>query len=124
MKIKTSELEGKALDWAVEFAKGTCWVNGYFCYEKGDPDFPYPFTKKTRAYSTEWAQGMPIIDRERILISPNVIDRRFSAYLSTATKNELMHGGIYSGPTYLIAAMRCYVASKLGAEVDVPEKLV
>ena len=30
----------------------------------------------------------------------------------------------YSGPTPLIAAMRCYVASKLGDEVDVPEELV
>ena len=27
------------------------------------------------------------------------------------------------GPTALIAAMRCYVASKLGEEVDVPEEL-
>jgi hypothetical protein len=28
------------------------------------------------------------------------------------------------GPTPLIAAMRCYVASKLGDEVDVPEELM
>ena len=28
-----------------------------------------------------------------------------------------------SRPTPLIAAMRCYVASKLGDEVDVPEEL-
>ena len=28
------------------------------------------------------------------------------------------------GPTKLIAAMRCYVASKLGDEVDVPEELL
>jgi hypothetical protein len=27
------------------------------------------------------------------------------------------------GPTPLIAAMRCYVASRLGDEVDVPEEL-
>ena len=27
------------------------------------------------------------------------------------------------GPTPLIAAMRCYVASKLGDEVDVPDEL-
>lgn len=29
----------------------------------------------------------------------------------------------YKGPTRLIAAMRCYVASKLGDEVEVPEGL-
>jgi hypothetical protein len=27
------------------------------------------------------------------------------------------------GPTPLIAAMRCYVASKLGDEIDIPEEL-
>jgi len=27
------------------------------------------------------------------------------------------------GPTPLIAAMRCYVASKLGDEVEIPEEL-
>jgi hypothetical protein len=27
------------------------------------------------------------------------------------------------GPTPLIAAMRCYVASKLGEEIDVPNEL-
>jgi hypothetical protein len=28
------------------------------------------------------------------------------------------------GPTPLVAAMRCYVASKMGDEVDVPEDLL
>lgn len=28
------------------------------------------------------------------------------------------------GPTPLIAAMRCYVASKLGDEVEIPEELL
>ena len=28
------------------------------------------------------------------------------------------------GPTPLVATMRCYVASKLGDEVDVPDELV
>jgi hypothetical protein len=27
------------------------------------------------------------------------------------------------GPTQLVSAMRCYVGSKLGNEVDVPEEL-
>jgi hypothetical protein len=30
----------------------------------------------------------------------------------------------FVGPTPLIAAMRCYVASKLGDEVEVPEELL
>jgi hypothetical protein len=31
--------------------------------------------------------------------------------------------GKYRGPTPLIAAMRCYVASVLGDEVEVPDSL-
>ena len=31
---------------------------------------------------------------------------------------------VIHGPTPLIAAMRCYVASKLGDEVEVPEELL
>lgn len=31
--------------------------------------------------------------------------------------------GIQKGPTPLIAAMRCYVASRLGDEVEIPEEL-
>jgi hypothetical protein len=30
----------------------------------------------------------------------------------------------FHGHTPLIAAMRCYVASKLGEEIDVPEELI
>ena len=30
----------------------------------------------------------------------------------------------WDGPTALIAAMRCFVASRLGDEVEVPEELV
>jgi hypothetical protein len=30
---------------------------------------------------------------------------------------------MYYGPTPLIAAMRCYVASKIGLEVEIPEEL-
>ena len=60
-------------------------------------------------FSKDWAQGGPIIERELIAIHGDW----------KATLGE----GTYEGPTPLIAAMRCYVASKLGAEVDVPELL-
>jgi hypothetical protein len=35
----------------------------------------------------------------------------------------IKHDDEFFGPTPLFAAMRCYVASKLGDEVDVPEDL-
>jgi photosystem II stability/assembly factor-like uncharacterized protein len=98
IKLKTSELTGAALDWAV----ARCEL-GEAINEVDDPHF----------YSTDWALGGPIIEQEKI---------------------ELTHDGFewwariwadedYEGPTPLIAAMRCYVASKLGDEVEVPDEL-
>ena len=91
MKRKTSNLKWHALDWAVHVAMhGKC---------EGYPE---------HHYSTDWAHGGPIIEREKMGVFPT-------------------HGGwaagLQSGPTPLIAAMRCYVASVLGDEVDVPEEL-
>jgi hypothetical protein len=110
--MKTSELTGAALDWAVSKAEGinmeprfmkTAWV----------------------AYSTDWSQGGPIIEREKITLD----------YFGDGGHE---HGGEWLGQTWdqngnlvseemgytpLIAAMRCYVASRLGDEVTIPEEL-
>jgi hypothetical protein len=94
--MKTSELTGAALDWAVHQAR----------FEGACHDEPFP------SYSTNWAQGGPIIERERINIT---YDDVWTA--------EDVDGETQWGPTPLIAAMRCYVASKMGDEVDVPEDL-
>jgi hypothetical protein len=51
MKLKTSELQGSALDWAV----AKCEV-GDAINEIDDPHF----------YSTDWALAGPIIERENI----------------------------------------------------------
>jgi hypothetical protein len=93
MKIKTNELTGAALDWAVAKAIG----------EYKPVAVP--------SYSTDWAPGGPIIDREGI------------EFRASGTQASIVDGRTYYGPTHLIAAMRCYVASKLGDEVDVPEAL-
>ena len=66
-------------------------------------------------YSTDWAQGGPIIERQEIELIPKGM--HWDAYA-----DEDFHVP-YSGPTPLIAAMRCYVASKLGDEVEIPEEL-
>jgi hypothetical protein len=97
MKIKTSELTGAALDWAVAMTEN--WAGADF---------------KVKPYSTDWAQGGPIIEREKI-----AIDFDGAAWCASDNHKPLAN----YGPTILIAAMRCYVASKLGDEVDVPEEL-
>lgn len=66
--------------------------------------------------STDWAQGGPIIEREHIGTYHFVLPEDGWAA-------SVFDDPIYVGPTPLIAAMRCYVASKLGDEVEVPEEL-
>ena len=104
--MKTNELIGAALDWAVAKCEGeevrlikgqleTLWTdNGY-------------------KPSTDWAQGGPIIEREKITIFQT--GRDWMGYIWEDTESF--------GPTPLIAAMRCYVASKLGDEVTLPPEL-
>ena len=67
--------------------------------------------------STDWSQGGPIIEREKIRLNYGVGEEGFycEAYITAGTCQH--------GPTPLTAAMRCYVASKLGDKVDVPEEL-
>lgn len=75
------------------------------------------------AYSSSWSQGGPIIEREGIALHGNPA---WCAQYSVAVRAH--HGGYRGyfrrvGPTPLIAAMRCFVASRLGATIDIPEEL-
>lgn len=69
--------------------------------------------------STNWAQGGPIIERERISIRQWVNVPIAHAYMPVDNA-----GWSSDASSPLIAAMRCYVASKLGDIVEVPEELL
>jgi hypothetical protein len=70
--------------------------------------------------STSWAHGGPIIEREWI----NVAKHESGAYWQAASERWMLDDGHPSeGPTPLIAAMRCFVASKLGDDIEIPEEL-
>ena len=112
MKIKTSELQGAALDWAAAKCEKV-----EFTYE----DHPH-HEMFDMHYSTSWAQGGPIIERERIAVEFVRRDEVDSALLVWSA-NKYGTGYDEEGFTPLIAAMRCYVASKLGDEVEIPEGL-
>jgi len=108
--MKTSELGDEALNWAV--AKCEVWPMDIWYDEDQLPmirDDEVPEWKP----STDWAQGGPIIEREKMELHPagndwsSDINRCYQQY----------------GSTPLIAAMRCYVQSKLGDEVKIPEEL-
>ena len=68
--------------------------------------------------STRWDYGGPIIDRENIGVCKNAEEAGgWCAAPGCLTTDEIIAGMQY-GQTPLIAAMRCFVASKLGEEVE------
>jgi hypothetical protein len=109
--MKTADLTGAALDWAVAKCEG---MAEYYM-----PDEQCAFDDEGVAFepSCNWAQGGPIIEREEIAIWPDENGGYFASANEGASKD-------YHAETYLIAAMRCYVASKLGDEIELPEELM
>jgi hypothetical protein len=121
MKIKTSELTGAALDWAVAKREGHIddfngWLHEASLLEVAEGDY---------TPSTNWAQGGPIIEREGISVFCGGLGATgyWNAYY--ADRDEWHDVDLHKqvGPTPLIAAMRCVVDSTLGDEVDIPEEL-
>ena len=129
MKTKTNELIGPALDWAVAESEGNvrlqydsregliiCNILGWIPYRP----------------SVAWAQGGPIIEREMIDLRKIYNNGLPNANPYDCWKAEiifrdgkLVAGDLFAyGPTPLVAALRCYVASKLGDIVEVPENLL
>ena len=115
--MKVAELNGVALDWAVahcEELKLSRLSGGEFLLSNGDFWFP----------STNWAQGGPIIEREGMDLNPHGVDSRSGRTHWRAAIQWLDESDFEGiGSTPLIAAMRCYVASQLGKEVEIPEEL-
>ena len=106
--MKTSELTGAALDWAVAKAWQPVYSDKHLLEHA--KDF-HP--------STDWAQGGPIIEREGISVwaFDDVTWKAENPFASGVDQ-------VFEGPTPLIAAMRCYVASRLGDEIEVPIEIV
>ena len=128
MKIDTNTLAGFCLDWAVARA------------EKLNPEIYGPdiLVRNHWSPSSNWSQGGPIIERERINVYFNdvleggdwIANDGFnflcrdqdgqSCTIANWTENDAM----FFGDTPLQAAMRCYVTRKFGKEVEVPNELI
>jgi len=120
MGKKTSELTGHALNFVVSQIEGVDHDTAILNITVGD-DNGWKLDYLT------WAQGGPIIEREGIAIDclrlAGIIDGWVAALPSPTTWEDEEFVEEYCGTTPLIAAMRCYVASKLGDEVEIPEEL-
>lgn len=134
VKIRTSELQGVALDYAVAKAQGRAEIEVFGRNRPTDRGFinvrfnPHPKASTARFDPSEnWEYGGPIIEseslwvRESAVAGPAVAHLKWFAYASRQYDGDR---SCYYGETFLIAAMRCFVASKLGSVVEVPEVLV
>ena len=126
MKVKTVTLVGEALDWAVAVCTGLrpkldeevfgqvnlgWWVSTTHY-------FPLP------AYSTDWGQGGGILSRERISRTIDHSGLWVAYWAEGYVEGDAGKKWMQCDRSELVAGMRCYVASKLGDEVEIPDELL
>lgn len=121
MKVKTDELIDAALNWAVAQAIGNKprynWrAFGVKHYGAWETALGVGSAVMLQPYSTDRFHADPIIEREITELYEH------NALGGWAAKSKA--GDLRYGPTPLIAAMRCFVASKLGDTVDIPKELI
>lgn len=122
--MKVSELEGALLDYWVakaDGAPGAVMLKGSLYHENGMGGY-YRFNFRP---STNWLQGGPIIEREKIAIIPFNEGTEYGAIMRKDGHHfiEVEIDETDKGPTPLIAAMRCFVADKFGFNLSLcPDK--
>lgn len=119
--VKVSEATGSVLDWMVASCENT--LGRYVQPNEKRGTTKWEVIPQTLRYSTNWAHGGPIIESEKIdcMADPNGKDMWMGQLYATRLAGEKVSRTY--GPTPLIAAMRCYVASKFGEEAEVPDEL-
>lgn len=151
MKVNTSTLTGRALTWSVCKALGyvPARIDGgeHGPTHKPAPELEFshslilPGASRSVLFSTfdfeTWVGAGPIIEQAGINVMlrygslpPNHVQDVWDALIKpefystgrpgTGVKKEVMS----SGPLPVTAAMRCFIASRLGDEVEIPEVLL
>ncbi|MDE9565962.1 DUF2591 domain-containing protein [Xenorhabdus bovienii] len=114
MKIKTSELIGRALDWAVA------------CCDGFDINSLIGMPQITPEYSTDWSECGPLIEKYTMDLTP-FMGGTYCAGLSITTgalcPDDYVSIDMY-GKTPQIAICRAVVAARWGDEVEIPDELV
>lgn len=168
MHVNTSALEGAALDYAVALAEGykfgapRAGADGFHLFPLHKPGWETlgavgytranGFSENVPRFSTDWAAGGPIIERDQIFLDPphevhqanlrpdgsiSGVWRSMETWHATVSARTrtwskgpddaaLMAGGRVGrgeGATALVACMRAYVQSKFGELVEIPELL-
>jgi hypothetical protein len=136
MKINTNELEGFRLNWMVAICEGKAfklhhdallagnvmegwWISGFY------PD-PNKWIQVTDCedrfqYTTSWRLTGPLIERESICLQKDVHGQQWHACIQGIACGHDQYWR--RGRTAIEAALRCYVGSKFGNEVELPDAL-
>lgn len=124
--MKTTELNGIALDWAVAVAKEHKDIKVFAPWRPTDRGwievrFNSDYRVPTARFdpTDDWGFAGPIIEHEKIELTyrPHINGGMVWA------ANVVDDYNLCSGPTPLIAAMRCFVRYKLGDVVELPVEI-
>lgn len=128
VEVKTSDLEGAALDWAVAIVVfegdedgciASLKINGF---EIINPSYESFFEFKP---STDWSQGGPLIEKYRVdLQAPTHSAKPWVAYACGDFYDGIYDVFTLEADTPLIAACRAIVSAELGDVVSVPAELL
>ena len=117
VEVKTADLIGTALDWAVAKAElvDVCIPEGDVIWAK----YCGPYNPSIR-----WADGGPLISKYRFEFEWLGSDWHGEPLeFFTACGCDMPADATSAGPTHLIAACRAIVRAKLGKTVQVPAEL-
>ena len=128
VEVKTNELTGGGLNWAVAKAEGYepmlfphsrneyGVVASLGSVEEGN------FTFKSCVYCTDWSQGGPLIESEELTVEPSAWDWKGACVLWRAQQEG--ESVYFEHTNILVAAMRAIAHAKLGDTASVPKELL
>lgn len=128
VEVKTADLVGAALDWAVGSALGAEVRPHAFCKEPGSyvqpgcTVFPNGNAYSRFKPSNDWSHGGPLIEAEELTVEPSAWDWKGACVLWRAQEQDA--STYFEHTNLLVAAMRAVVHAKLGETVSVPKELL
>lgn len=138
LKMKTvlvTDMTDTQLDAAAALALGANFVTGgsnIAHLHWPSPKFgPQPkWSMRAKPYTKSWTDTGPIMESEGIFPTLTDVERGdddsvtfTKAFRAKSPAQYLDHDRGVTGPTPLIAAVRCFILSKLGESVELPEDL-
>lgn len=114
MKMQTAELIGDPLDWAVAKALGAAMSDADFWLKVHRCDTCY-------SYSGFWEAGGELLEQ---CVEQGMLVERVDPQYKDLQKFKATFDRwetVYRADELLVAVCRCFVAHKLGLEVDIPE---